>query len=205
MSAGIALVDCTGLATVDGCAVRATRVVAQKGYADICVVSSNQSRIRNCRITRPQSGSAAVNRGILVDAVPLATDAKHLTSVDASGNHLDITKNPVLRAPDLTAIEIMNSIRPGKGTNASDIVFVGNVVIQLGSSRQPAPAVALTADTVAATGNRVRSDVLERSLVITYGAGLSCVGNVVAHNVVTQPAAGAANEAPPTNSSNISA
>jgi hypothetical protein len=172
ISAGIAVLNCSGVITIDGCAVTDTFQVAGSWCFDIVVVGAAHVRVRNCRVVRT-TDVAQKSRGLLLLPARDEDDAER-ASTDASGNHIDLTHDPKQKN-DFVAAEV------NCGTNESDILFVGNMVTQRGGGTGRRWIVRLTAESLAITGNRIlwlpRSDA--HSLTITYKAGLSYVGNVV--------------------------
>lgn len=179
ISAGIAILFCSGLITVDSCDVMPDAPGNVPNCVDICVVDGTHVSIRGCKIVRSeqnQSGSKWV-RALQVLQTPDPNDPT-FKSVDVSGNYIDMNSTAADFA-NIGSMEIIAPQTPGIRDalrSPSDIVFVGNTVLQNWETEQF--AVQLTADCLAITGNRMRSE-QSRALRIDYASGLSYVGNIV--------------------------
>lgn len=194
VAAGIAVLNCSGVITVDGCAVTETGQVAGSFCGDIIVVGGAHIRVRSCRVVRTQD-SAHTSRALFL--YPFTDqDDPAFTSTDASGNHIDVSHDPN-QQNDFLAAEIRNQIT-GEIIASSDIIFVGNLVIQRKGATGRMWIVALTAESLAITGNRIRREFQTEapSLDIKYNQGLSYVGNVVTGGARILPLIAASLELP---------
>jgi hypothetical protein len=158
VAASIAVVECTGVATIEECEVRDTGQPSNAACIDICVFGGtgiSHARIRACRIVRSAPMTSA-SFGIF--AVPnYDSEDPHLTSLHVSGNHIAV---PSFVVP----VHLLS-------TFPSDTLFNDNLILQ----RTGPTAVSLTGDILVVTGNRIRAGGLD----ITSGTGLTCVGNIV--------------------------
>jgi len=174
VSMGIAVVNSSGVITIDGCEVIDTAQAAGSWCGDIVVLGGAHVRVRNCRVVR-QSDGAVSSRALLLFPAPDQEDPL-LATADASGNHVDVTNNSP-NDPDFVAVDIEC---PATG---SDIIFVGNMILQRIGTQENVWVVELTAESLAITGNRILRELPneQHSLAITYNqeSGLSYVGNVV--------------------------
>jgi hypothetical protein len=172
VSAGIAVVNCSGVMTVDGCAVTDTGQVADSRCADIIVLGGAHVRVRNCRVVRTRDG-AETSRALLLQPYWDDEDPS-LATADASGNHVDVTCTTT-KGINFAAAEIDGP------ASRYDIIFVGNMILQRQQATGNLWVVSLSAESLAITGNRIMREAKGEapSLVITYSIGLSYVGNVV--------------------------
>jgi hypothetical protein len=172
VSSGIAVLNCSGVITVDGCAVIDTVQTAGSWCADIIVAGGAHVRVRNCRVVRSADGATHSRALLLYPAIDDYDSTR--ASADAGGNHIDVTNNSSSDG-DFVAVDIECP------TTGSDIIFVGNMILQRIGTGKNYWVVELTAESLAITGNRILREMKNEqySLAITYTLGLSYVGNVV--------------------------
>jgi hypothetical protein len=182
LAAGIAAVNCSGLITIDGCAVTETAQPAGGSCADIAVLGGAHVRVRNCRVVRHND---AVIKSRAMILLPAGDEHDRMrATADVSDNHVDVTNNSG-NDSDFVAAEI--TCRGDR----SDIILVGNMILQRVGSDKNILAVRLTAESQAITGNRILREFQndQPSLFIAYTAGLSYVGNVVTFGAQINPSA----------------
>jgi hypothetical protein len=202
ISAGIVAANCAGFVDVEGCEVRDTNQLAKVLSIDIGIVGaqsagSSHGRVCNCRMVRPTPAVYA-SFGILLTPMIDQYDPS-LILAHISGNFIDINSNP-----GSTSAAVYAGLFPQRKNPQApgDILFNDNFVRQSGAEQgDNAPIVFLVADTLAVTGNRIRT-ATSLSLQIRWGVGLTFVGNAVNHRSDIEPTGGNLLPAPP-NANNV--